>query len=879
MKGNKLLYLLSAFSVVVLTSFVSVDGQSFQQRFIRYFQKLGEASQEKLYLHLDKPFYSAGERIWFKGYLVNATFLKDSEMSNYIYLELLNRNDSVLMRKKYMRDSCGFSGHLLLPSDIQSDQYYLRAYTNWMRNVDSSFFYLRNLEINNPIANQIVSSVKYFHDDETTIAAVMAFSDNLEKPYADMKVRVQLKEGDKIRKTDVLRTNQQGEARFKFSSNSVSEMENPRIEVEFVDDVYVYRRAFFLPPLGDDYNITFFPEGGNLLDGQDQVVAFKAQHESGFSESVTGCVVNQHGDTVAPMISQHDGMGVFTFRPKTGEQYFALSVSSKDIHKKFALPAVQAQGMNLSLSVVKNILVYKVLTTDATVWPDSLFVVAHTRGQLKYLYPVGKESATGTIPVSVFDDGITHFMLVGPEGNPISERLYFFLKPRAEQWSVQANCKHVAREPVSLQITLADSSVTDLTGRFSVSITDKNQVKQDRAADNILSNLLLTSDLKGYIDRPGYYFEQQDRARTHYLNLVMLTHGWTRHPFKQMAEEPVFQISHFIEKGQYISGLVRSALNKPREGQPVSIMAPQIFYTASETTDENGRFTFHPPGFCDSVVFFLDVKKKSAVDNVEVLVERDSFPLGLNKNFYKPVFSRVSDEYLKNSREAYFNAGGEPVFNLKEVSVTADRKQMRQSVFSGGAADYVKKAEDLKRPGVTTVMDALRHMGSLTVTFDDRILLRGDKEPLVLVNDLPTNKDNSYLRQISIDELSEIRILRGAESVIVGGQGSENGVVIITLTSDFKRAPKAHPSMAQLVKLGVSQAEEFYHPVYDAPEKKREEKRDFRSTVYWNPNVLTNEKGEASLRFYATDAPDNYSIVIEGTAQNGKIYRYEGDLK
>lgn len=71
--------------------------------------------QEKLYLHLDKPYYGAGEEIWFRGYLLNAITHMDNSPSNYIYVELTDRGDSVLQRFKFRRDSLGFRGSIPLP--------------------------------------------------------------------------------------------------------------------------------------------------------------------------------------------------------------------------------------------------------------------------------------------------------------------------------------------------------------------------------------------------------------------------------------------------------------------------------------------------------------------------------------------------------------------------------------------------------------------------------------------------------------------------------------------------------------------------------------------------------------------------------------------
>ncbi|MDE6987629.1 MAG: TonB-dependent receptor, partial [Bacteroides acidifaciens] len=110
---------------------LSASAQNMQDTIIAYFNLLKNVPQEKLYLHLDKPFYGAGEKIWFKGYLVNAVTHQDNTQSNFIITELINRSDSIIERKKIRRDSLGFHNAFALPPTLPAGDYYLRAYSNW----------------------------------------------------------------------------------------------------------------------------------------------------------------------------------------------------------------------------------------------------------------------------------------------------------------------------------------------------------------------------------------------------------------------------------------------------------------------------------------------------------------------------------------------------------------------------------------------------------------------------------------------------------------------------------------------------------------------------------------------------------------------------
>ena len=165
----------------VLLYFSSLSAQTMQDTIIANFSLMERIPKEKLYLHLDKPFYGAGEKIWFKGYLVNAITHQDNAQSNFIITELLNRSDSIVERKKIRRDSLGFHNAFTLPATLPAGDYYLRGYSNWMLNEDPDFFFSRNIKIGNSIDNTIVSSIEYQQEDDTHYTAKIKFTSNVQQ--------------------------------------------------------------------------------------------------------------------------------------------------------------------------------------------------------------------------------------------------------------------------------------------------------------------------------------------------------------------------------------------------------------------------------------------------------------------------------------------------------------------------------------------------------------------------------------------------------------------------------------------------------------------------------------------------------------------------
>lgn len=398
-----------------------MSGQNVQDTIIAYFNLLEKVPQEKLYLHLDKPFYGAGEKIWFKGYLVNSVTHQDNTQSNFIITELVNRSDSIVERKKIRRDSLGFHNAFTLPPTLPAGDYYLRGYSNWMLNQEPEFFYSRNLKIGNSIDNTIVSNIEYQQEDESHYTAKVRFTSNTQEAFGNTAIRYRYIENGKIKDKGKRKTDENG--LISISLPDLKPIATRHIEVEFDDPQYIYKKTFYLPSFTKDFDVKFFPEGGALLTVAHQNIAFKAQGSDGFSTEIEGFLFDANGDTLTAFRSEHDGMGVFTLNPTVGNSYYVIAKSGDGISKRFDLPAVEEKGITLSMTHYKKEIRYEIQKTEATEWPQKLFLIAHTRGKLVILQPVSIDRTFGRMNDSLFNAGITHFMLIDQQGNALSECL------------------------------------------------------------------------------------------------------------------------------------------------------------------------------------------------------------------------------------------------------------------------------------------------------------------------------------------------------------------------------------------------------------------------------------------------------------------------
>ena len=855
----------------VLLYFSSLSAQTMQDTIIANFSLMERIPKEKLYLHLDKPFYGAGEKIWFKGYLVNATTHQDNSQSNFIITELINRSDSIVERKKIRRDSLGFHNAFTLPATLPAGDYYLRGYSNWMLNEDPDFFFSRNIKIGNSIDNTIVSSIEYQQEDDTHYTAKIKFTSIVQAVFENTTIKYLYLENGKIKNKGKKKTDENG-----WISISLPDLKSPaarRIEVEFDDPQYIYKRTFHLPVFTNDFDVKFFPEGGALLSIPHQNVAFKAQGADGFSKEVEGFLFNSKGDTLTNFRSEHNGMGIFTMNPVNNETYYVTVRTNDSITKRFDLPAIEPKGISIAMSHYKQEIRYEIQKTEATEWPQKLFLLAHTRGKLAILQPINPKRTFGKMNDSLFTEGITHFMLIDEQGNALSERLIFVPDHKPNQWQITADQPtYGKREKVSLQIAAKDNEGNPVEGTFSVSITDRKSIQPDSLADNILSNLLLTSDLKGYVEDPAYYFLNQDARTLRSIDYLMMTHGWRRHKMENVLRTPSLNFTNYIEKGQTISGRIMGFFGANVKKGPICVLAPKYNIIATTETDEKGQFIVNT-SFRDSTTFLVQARTKKGFAGVDILMDPPQYPVATHKAPYFNGATTFMEDYLMNTRDQYYMEGGMRVYNLKEVTVTAKRERpSSKSIYTGGINTYTVEEDRLQGYG-QTAFDAASRLPSVTITNGSEIHIRNNSEPaIIVIDDIVYEDASDILKDIQVSDMSSISLLRGADAVILGPRAS-GGAVVITLKDPRNLPARPAQGIITYTPLGYSESVEFYHPTYDTPEKKNAQRSDFRSTVYWNPELRLDAEGKATIEYYTPDSTAPEDIIIEGVDKNGKVCR------
>ncbi|MBQ5372174.1 MAG: hypothetical protein IIU53_05280, partial [Rikenellaceae bacterium] len=572
---------------LLLTSIIAVATATAQQlpqdRLLDGFARMyANSIQEKVYLMTDKPYYSAGERIWLRGWVVDAVSHTGQTPTNYLYVDLVDAGDNLVQRIKIKRDSTGFNNAIDLPSDIKAGSYALVAYTRWQTNWSEDFFFRRRIDIGNSIDDVVMHEVSYVLGEDSTATALVRFY-GFDGPYKGCRVQcAERREGKKDR-TFALRTDSYGQVRVEYTP-----IEGVVGEIDMTLEVpnRNFNTTILLPDVDNAIYVDFMPEGGDLIAGATQRVAFKAIGADGYGRDVVGVVRDASGAEVCPFVTRHRGMGVFEFTPKAGTKYYA-EVEFEGRKLRYAMPTAKSEGCALRVEREGENWACDLLSA-ADFDRSNLGALVHSRGALVYMV---SDVANGfLIPENVLLEGISQVAIYDrTTGKIYSERLLF--RHPAEQFSVESKTAAPVtrkRQKVSLDIKIVNNSGNAINGDYAVAVTDQRMVRRESANENVVTSLLLTSDLGGFVESPAEYFGQ---AREH-TDLLMMTQGWRRFDIGDVVRDSLALPTVAFEQTQSIEGRITNAFNRePKGAQIVLHNSYTKMFEQFELGDErNGKF-------------------------------------------------------------------------------------------------------------------------------------------------------------------------------------------------------------------------------------------------------------------------------------------------
>ena len=817
--------------------------------------------QEKVYLHFDNGFYFIGDTIWYKAYVVSSYSFRVGP-SRVLYVDLLDAQGYVQDRQKLVIDLDGqASGRICLRPDFFSGYYEIRAYTRWMQSFCEGYpfdghpdnFFSRVLPV-------------YDRPDSASLY------------------------GSRIMKQKVTAGN--------------------------------YRIIYDDPPV----NVGFFPEGGNLIDGVPCLVAYEAENERGRHINVDGELLCDGVPTGIKVLHTYGGRGSFRFTPSSGSRYSVRFRSGGEDYV-FDLPTVFDSGCSISVSQTDDSVSASVSMVFDSI-PEA-WAVFSCRGRVIRSVELDS-SSTGnliSIPSDILPTGVNMLSIVTSDGMILSERMFFVYSDdfrRAEVEVSKSSASPLA--PSSVSVCLTDSGVPLRSARFSISVTDGGQTDESfYSGGNVLTELLLQSDLRGFIENPGYYFRNRTPKTLKALDELILVHGWRRYDISSRPDTGVQPETAMLVSGRvyHIRKDYKDFLDSPAEVY-ASIRLDEpghdgfMKYEGTMYTDSLDLFNFtYTPFYGEGLLTLRATKAKS---------ER-------KKKKRKPSLKlHDSNFFIKYDDFSPRHVRGYSWYETNKPEILPFRGITEEDLAEGIYASDILPEVDVREKKIRYVN---RMMDKPVVSFDFQDVANGiydkylysryDKYSTDTISYIIYHKFISeYVRNDNIDSINTAICYNGikfAYGEVVGalpeteyeakkqkrrkipGMGVKlsncASIDRINIITDFPRRPilgkmefltsrnytgaymnvvsfpkgkQRHVIVGREIKLrGFNRPVEYYNPDYS---KKQPEVPDYRKTLYWNADVVTDDEGRAEIHFFNNSICQDFKVSIEGVTPDGMFISY-----
>lgn len=636
--------------------------------------------------------------------------------------------------------------------------------------------------------------------------------------------------------------------------------------------------------------VDVFPEGGTLVEGLRSRIAFKATNAYGTPVPVQGWVENDKGTLIDSLRVQHDGMGSFYLLPLPGEVYRLHWVDEWGGKGSLAIPTAKKQGATLAVTRSQQKIRFVVQRTEGVdAKLKQMYLLVHMNQVLLYqvaINAIEKSILSSELPLDGIPTGLLQFTLFSSDWIPVAERVLFVNDGTATfQVSLDATSTDLNKRGKNiLDIKVPDTLLTNM----SLSITDALINPSDE--HTIFSDLLLSSEIKGKVHNPAYYFSAHNAQVEEDLDLVMLTHAWRRFDWERIRaglppqREHAMEMEHMKLTGQ-VTGLRKNSL--PADLNLVLLGADSTRQIASVPIDKNGKFEYSTAFFDTSKVFFSMNNNPSATERMKVVLTNGLW----NQKLKSIELARIDEDVwldetvggqmnqLLKERETLRKHMVEAT--LQEVVVhtkVKTRKELLNEKYASGffrgsptRGEYLLDLTDPHKP--TSAFNVLEYLESQIPG------LRASNNGVTWRNhgvDFYLNEMRVDLETIRDVPLISIAIVKAFPPLFMfsAGGGAGGAVAVYTRLGNDMPPVELKGLSYQLIS-GYTKFKEFYHPPLETTEEAFQQTDD-RITLYWEPHVITNASSQqVRIEFRNNDRTKRLRVVLEGVNAAGKMIRIE----
>ena len=829
--------------------------------------------QEKVYMHFDNTGYFEDETLWFKAYVTRTDSGCATNLSKVLYVELLNPTGDIIKTRKYPIDSLGVAhGDMKLDTLFGSGFYEVRAYTRYMTNWGTNAVFSRVF----PVFKKPQKEGDY--SDLTIVPKLYANRDPNNRVSDDSLYQKAIDEG--IYTSDLMKT----------------------------------------------ISVQFYPEGGSLIVGKRCRVALLAVDDNGRPHKGEGFVMNEKGDVLAMVETDSLGRGLFEVVPdgeKLTYQMRNLKQDEKSQVQFFTLPSARTQGCTLSVDAVSERMLATIQCTDSVCGHLLGYVIMHNGNIIRCDTLTAVPLVAIEMGRQAMPEGVSQMTVFDRRGFILAERLFFQCPNPDEKESIRVATLTKRLKPCGkVEMELH----TQPHANLSFSAMDAHTMTNGKQG-NMKTWMLLSSEVRGYIPNVDYFFEADDREHRESADLLMMTQGWRRYDWRLMTERYIFRKPQPIEDKMYLNG----TLTAYRKRNPVNDVHIYVIMwnkygqsmLGQTRTDSVGNYAFEMP--------FVDGEWKLCIYTTRDLKDeekRKTYYVGIDRQFspkpryitpaeaeikhpqapnafvwdpsavfeedeYVPITEKdhvlenvtVKKRYFTNDEWRFKNEA----YGRRYATRYYDVDRERENALDKGEDDpymleYLKKKTKLfdyhREPSSSLYMyrstylgeysqgATFSHTGSLTSypdshNYEYRFTYDGKKVQWIFDNDERRNLQTRP-EELFLSDVKSIYIVPNDPS-------DDDGRVRIYVYLHTKFSTETKKGIRHTYWQGFNEASTFKMEDYSVLPPME----DFRRTIYWNPNVITDAEGKAKVEFYNNSTCKEMYISVEGMSPEGQMLTNE----
>ena len=831
--------------------------------------------------------------------MVDTSTHKSINLSRYIYVELVNPTAETVIRVKIRPDeNHQFHGYIPIPDKIPGGNYAFLAYTRYMLAEEYQYLFKRDI---------CITMASNWETAQLKTTKLLSAVDNTKVQFELLNSKQKKISLKKVKVTDIgeksvtAKLDKQKKIDIRIRNEKI--VSNSCMRIDMTDNHNNFYSQYFATSTGgEDYEVTFYPEGGYLLLGAPCRISYKVLDISGNCIDATLKLIDEQGTIITKSNTRYAGMGAFIFTPEKGKRYIIQAQNKQGVVKEFELPPSQEHTYGI---VLKDQGAKIQVTINSSIHsPQSnLLLLIHIRGKLIHAQWLSSDKKeTIMIEKDKCPSGIVQCLLLDNSYNVLSERLGFIPYRKIIECNVKYDkINYGKRELIHTNLSVTDAKGKPIKSNLSISVTDKLVGVTD-TAHHILSTLLLSSELKGRIETPSYYFQENPEA-VESLDLLLMTQGWKRYSLPCALKREFKKPLLMPEKFTSLSGRLKS--KKGFGGRDhIAILVHNFEFALNREVKLGADRTFrvdsleYPEGACIGIIGkrFIRKGENYGVNIAGAILDQEEYFQINDKTVPQPILSDLTCKipwdivYPWDANNYYIS----PVIVKSEVlNFSLDKKDIAKLKlenvwelveYLGGKFTYPFPVQEVVKKG-----GGKRFVGS-----SEWMCIYNNMPLILIVNDRVLNMSAGIFNYLSLSDIQRIHLYSVDKNhlsfynPLLDSIFGNSPVAILKLTlhpnvninrllyfDGLERQIQAYGKIDIQTDVypsgGYQVPVEFYSPKYEKRNNGDIFMPDFRSILYWKPDLQTDSLGKCDFSFYSADKVTTYKMVIEGVTEEGEI--------